>query len=129
MISVGGKPVQNIRDFSLDLYEYKIRQTVTIGVLRDGQQVMVMVTVAKRPDDPQRFADMVASPDNLIERLGIVALNVNAEVEQLLGDQRISGGVLVAARTPTGIPLGEEPQPGDVIHAINAQPADDILLA
>ncbi len=60
--AIGGKPVENIRDFSLYLYEYKIGQSAKISVLRSGQEVLCSVVVGERPDDPQRFADMVTGP-------------------------------------------------------------------
>jgi S1-C subfamily serine protease len=39
---------------------------------------------------------------------------------------RIDSGVIVAARTPSSVLLGEGPEPGDVIHAINTVPIKDI---
>ncbi len=36
----------------------------------------VTVPVIERPDDPQRFADMVTGPDNIVNRLGVVALTI-----------------------------------------------------
>jgi S1-C subfamily serine protease len=53
-------------------------------------------------------------------------VTVNDEVRPSLGDLRISSGVLVAARTPSSTLLGEGPQPGDVIHAINGSPVHDL---
>jgi len=82
--------------------------------------------VIERPDDPTRFADLVSGPDNLVPRLGIVAVTLNSDLKELLGETRIPGGVLVAARTPTSTLLGEGPQPGDVIHAINGTPIQDL---
>ena len=125
--SVGGKPVHDIRQFALDLYSYKVGQKAEIGVLRDGKETTFSVSVIERPDDPTRFADLVSGPNNLVNRLGIVAVNVTGELTELLGgDLRIPGGVLVAARTPTSLLLGEGPQPGDVIHAINGTPIQDL---
>src|SRR5208337_4265839 len=124
--SVGGKPVDNVRQFALDLYAYKIGQKVEIGVLRDGKETTFSVPVIERPDDPTRFADLVSGPDNLVPRLGIVAVTLNSDLKELLGETRIPGGVLVAARTPTSTLLGEGPQPGDVIHAINGTSIQDL---
>jgi serine protease Do len=125
--SFGGKPVDNVRQFTLVLYSYRIGQKADIGVLRDGKETTLAVAVIDRPDDPMRFADLVAGPDNLVNRLGIVAINVSGEVKELLGsDLRIPSGVLVAAKTPTSTLLGEGPQPGDVIHAINGVSIKDL---
>jgi len=124
--SIGGKPVDNLRQFALDLSMYKIGQKAEIGVLRNGQVTTLSVPVIERPDDPQRFADLVSGPNNIVPRLGVVAVTINADLKDLLGDTRLPGGVLVAARTPTSTLLGEGPQPGDIIHALNGTPIQDI---
>src|SRR5271165_3549188 len=78
--SIGGKPVDNVRQFTLVLYRYKIGQKAEIGVLRDGKETTLSVMVVERPDDPMRFADLVAGPDNLVNRLGVVAINITGDV-------------------------------------------------
>ncbi|MGB8769682.1 MAG: PDZ domain-containing protein, partial [Candidatus Korobacteraceae bacterium] len=94
---------------------------------RDGKATTFSVPLVERPDDPTRFADLVSGPNNLVNRLGIVAVNITGELKDLLGgDLRIPGGVLVAAKTLTSTLLGEGPQPGDVIHAINGTPIQDL---
>src|ERR1019366_7611795 len=110
------------------LYSYKIGQKAEIGVLRNGKGATFSVSVAERPDDPTRFSDLVSGPDNLVNRLGIVAIDVTGKLKEMLGggDMRIPGGVLVAARTPASALLGEGPQPGDVIHAVNGTPIQDL---
>lgn len=124
--TVGGKPVGDVKEFATLLFAYKIGQTVPIGVVRDGKEVTVNVTVAERPDDPQRFADMVAGPANVVARLGIVGITINDDLRHLLPDLRIPYGVIVAARTPSSQLLGEGPEPGDIIHAVNTSPVKDL---
>jgi len=125
--SIGGKPVGDVKEFATLLFAYKIGQTAPIGVLRDGKEVTVNVTVAERPDDPLRFADLVTGPGNVVQRLGIVGVNINAELKHLLPDLRIPSGVIVAARTPSSVLLGEGPEPGDIIHSINTTPVTDLV--
>jgi len=126
VVSVGGKPADDVRRFALYLYGYKIGQQANVGVLRDGKVQTVAVTVAERHDDPQRFADLVTGPDNLVVRLGIVGVSIDAQVREALGDLRIPSGVLVAAHTPSSTLLGAGPQPGDIIHAVNGTPIHDL---
>jgi len=125
--SVGGKPVDNVRQFAVDLSAYKIGQKAEVGVLRNGKETILSVQVVERPDDPMRFADLVSGPDNVVNRIGVVAVNITGELKDVLGgDMRIPGGVLVAARTPTSSLLGEGPQPGDVIHSVNGTPIQNL---
>ena len=37
VVSVGGKPVNDVRQFALDLCSYKVGQKARVGVLRNGQ--------------------------------------------------------------------------------------------
>jgi serine protease Do len=127
VVSVGGKHVDDLRQFSLDLYAYKVGQTVDVGVLRKGQVKTIPVVVSERTDDPERFADMVTGPDNLVNRLGILGVTVNEALRKEIGeDLRIDTGVLVAARTPTATLLGDGPQAGDIIHAVNGVNIKDV---
>jgi len=124
--SIGGKPIGDTKEFATTLFGYKIGQEAPITVIRDGKEVTVNVTLVERPDDPQRFADMVSGPGNVVSQLGIVGISINDDIKQLLPDLRIRSGVIVAARTPSGGLLGEGPEPGDVIHSVNTTPIKDL---
>ncbi len=126
VVNVGGKPVTNVRQFSLDLLEYKVGETTTVEVLRTKKLMTFSVKLIERPDDPQRFADMVTGPNNLVPRLGIVGITLDGELQKMLPDLRVEGGVVVAAKTPAAALLGEGPEPGDVIHAVNGQPVENV---
>jgi serine protease Do len=126
VVSIGGKPADDVKQFANVLYTYKIGQTAPIGVLRDGKEVVVDVQVAERPDDPMRFADMVTGPGNVVEKLGIVVVTINKDLQKLLPDLRIPSGIIVAARTPRSSLLGTGPDVGDIIHTINTTPVTDI---
>jgi S1-C subfamily serine protease len=78
------------------------------------------VPVLESMDDPQRFADMVNPEDNLVPRLGILAVGIDKDVAALLPGLRNSYGVLVAAgSSATDLTTGTGLQPGDVIYSIN----------
>lgn len=124
--SIGGKPVGDVKEFATMLFSYKIGGMAAIGVVRNGKEVTVEVKVTERPDDPQRFADMVSGPGNVVERMGIVGITINDDLKRALPDLRIPSGVIVAARTPSALLMGEGPEPGDIIHSVNTTPIKDI---
>ena len=93
--TIGGKPVGDVKEFATMLFAYKIGEAAPIGVLRDGKEITVNVTVVERPDDPQRFADMVTGPGIVVERLGIVGVTINSDLKKLLPDLRVDSGVIV----------------------------------
>lgn len=126
VVNVGGKPVTNVRQFSLDLLESKVGQTTQIEVLRGKKPMTFAVKLIERSDDPQRFADMVTGANNLVPRLGIVGITMDHQLQQMLPDLRVPGGVVVAAKTPAAALLGEGPEPGDVIHSVNGERVEDV---
>ncbi len=48
-------------------------------------------------DDPQRFADMVNPEDNLVPKLGILAIGIDKNLAAMLPGLRNDYGVVVAA--------------------------------
>jgi len=124
--AVGGKPVGDTKEFATILMSYKVGQTAPITLLREGNEVVVEVTLAERPDDPQRFADMVTGPVNVVESLGVVGITINDDLRKAIPELRIPSGVIVAARTPSATLLGEGPEPGDIIHSVNTVRVKDL---
>ncbi len=124
--SIGGKPVGDVKEFATILFSFKIGEMAPIGVMRNGKQETVEVRVTERPDDPQRFADMVSGPGNVVNRLGIVGITINDDLRKAMPDLRIPSGVIVAARTPGALLLGDGPEPGEIIHSLNTTPVKDL---
>lgn len=119
ILSLDGKPMENGRQFDVDLYRKPIGQPVTLEVGRGPQRLIVRVTVAERRGDPQRFSDLVSPERNLVPRLGVLGLELNAELAQAIPGVRASRGVVVAA--VAGDAVGGI-EPGDVIYAVDRNP-------
>jgi serine protease Do len=118
ILSVEGKPMENGRQFDVTVYQRPIGSPVNIEVGRGLRRQTLRVMVAERQDEANRFRDMVTPEQNLISRLGILALEVTPELARLIPGLRAPDGVVVA-----GVALATEgtagPLPGDVIHAVN----------
>lgn len=118
ILSLNGKAMENARQFDVNIYQQKPGETVSLEVLRGDSQLTVAVQVVERGDDPSRFAKLVDPQRNFIPQLGVLALDVDDEVDDMLSLLRIHEGVLVAGLA-LGVPPVYEFQPGDVIHSIN----------
>jgi len=126
VLAIDGAPVDNVRQFALDLYRYRIGDSVHVQVLRAGQKTSIAVPVVEQPNDPTRFADMVDPQQDVIPRLGILALTITKDVRNMLPELRFDTGIIVAARTQSNTGSGAGPQPGDVIYAVNGKHVDDV---
>jgi serine protease Do len=123
VLTLDGKVMENGRQFRVNLYRHSIGETVDIEVMRGSQKLTFRVPVSDDMNDPDRFAGMVRPEDNLIEPLGILAIELDMRVKILLPGLRTREGAVVAARSlesPMIESLGL--LPGDVIFALNRTP-------
>jgi len=124
VLSLNGEPMENGRQFDVNVYPFGPGDTVRVEVLRTGRSRTVPVPVIRRPNDLERISELVDPGENVVAELGILALELREEVRRLLPRLRRESGVVVAARTGGGDPGGRPDeglrlQVGDVIHAIN----------
>jgi serine protease Do len=120
ILSMNDMPLHNVRDLSLQLYEYVIGNTVTLQVLRDQKKLALKVAVTEKLNDPVRFADLVNPDKNLVSKLAILGVTIDDKIRELL-PLRINHGILVAAFAGQPLYFGDAIHQGDVIHAVNGR--------
>jgi serine protease Do len=119
ILSLDGKPMENGRQFDVNLYRKPIGQPVTLEVGRGPQRLILRVTVGERSGDPQQFSDLVSPERNLVPRLGVLGLELTPQLAQVIPGLRAPRGVVVAAvagDAASGL------EPGDVIYAVDLRP-------
>lgn len=119
--AIDGKPMENGRQLDVNVYRKDVGSNITVEYMRGDKKGTARVQVAERTDNPDRFADLASPEDNLVDRLGILGLNLTPPIAQLLPNLRHSEGVVVAAQSTAGPAWQESFRPGDVIVAINNQ--------
>ncbi len=97
VLALDGKPMENARQFEVNLYRRRVGDVVAIEYERGGQVAKTSAAVRERPDDPARFADLVNPEQNLVPRLGILGVGDHARARR---------------RTPTGASSGRHPRRG-----------------
>jgi len=126
VLSLNGKSVGDARQMEVDLYRYPVGAKVAVELVRNGEKRTVQVVTVERHGDPQRFADMVDPAKNMVNRLGILGIDLDRRVSDMLPDLRKHYGVLVAARGGDSAYSGDNLQLGDVIYALNNSPVTDV---
>jgi len=117
ILSVDGKPVENGRQFDVTIYRKPIGQPVTLEVGRGPRRVTLRVPVIERRGAGARFDSMVTPEQNLVERIGVLGLDVTPELARAIPGLRTPQGVAIGAVAGDASPDGL--QPGDVIHSLN----------
>lgn len=120
VLSLNGKPMENARQFHVNLYRQPVASVVTLRILRAAETLEKKVMLLARPNSPELLASQVNEGQHLVPRLSILALALDKPVAGYLAiPARRSRGILVArlAVTTTG-PTGEL-LPGDIIYEVN----------
>ena len=127
VVTLDGKPMENGRQLQVNLYRRFAEDTVALEVSRDGKPYKVSVAIAERPDP---FAGLTAATDprnNLVPRLGILALNLDPRLSELLSVLRVTSGVVVASTVAGAIDAREGGlAAGDVIFAVNRERVENL---
>jgi serine protease Do len=126
VLAVDGKTFQDPRALSVLLFQKQIGD-ITVFRIQRGTGVLTMnVPVTERERDPESILDPTQSADNIIPKLGIVAMQITDSVAQLIPPTRSPGGILVTALTAGGNASLFGLQPGDVLHALDRTPLDSL---
>src|SRR5919109_332729 len=125
VLSLDGKPMENGRQFQVGLYRRAAGDAVSLEILRDGQTTKIPVAMTERRDP---FAGLSASIDprqNLVPRLGILGVDLDQRIMELLPVERVRSGVVVASTVAGALDAQEGGLTiGDVICAVNRVPIE-----
>jgi serine protease Do len=123
ILSVNGSQIKRARDLQSFIYGQALDSAVTMTVRRGDQTLALKMKVIERADDPQRFADMVDPEKNVIPQLGILVVELDEKMQELLPGLRHTYGLVIAAESSDSPYSGESLKVGDVIYEVNHVPA------
>jgi serine protease Do len=122
VLGIDGKPMENGRQLQVTLYRRFVGDVVTLDVLRGSDTIKVPVAIGERADGFAGLAESIDPRQNLVTRLGVLAVNLTPRIADMLPILRVNAGVVVASMVPGAI---DAPQgglaPGDVIYGVNGQ--------
>jgi 2-alkenal reductase len=137
IVAVDGQPVQDFEDLIAYLADStEVGQTITLTVLRDGQNKTIDLTLAARPAS-EASGSQAGSPGTSGAYLGIAGLTLTPEIAQAMNLPSEQEGVLVSqvqinspadqaglqgSDTPVTIGGQQLLVGGDVVTAVDGQP-------
>ena len=132
VMSLDGKPMENGRQFRINVYTRGVGEQVAVEVRRGVRTLNVRVPVVERANDTGELEALIGA-QQAIKPLGVVALELTPPIAGLLSPVRRQKGAVVARVTPD-TPYSQQGrlQPGDVIYALNGKPVtsvDDLKTA
>jgi len=121
--AVDGKAMENGRQLQVSLYRHVVGDVVTLEILRDGQAMKVPVAMAERQDALDGLSDATDIRQNLVPRLGVLGVTVDAQVAEALPWLRVRSGVVVVSLAAGAIDARDGGlAQGDVVFTVNKTP-------
>ena len=120
--AIDGKPIQDPQQLSIVLFSKRVGDTLRFTLRGpDGALSSVDAKVARRPSDPESILDPTNLSEDLVGRLGIIAVPLSPEIAKLIPPTRRPQGLVVVALTAGGQGAALDLQVDDVLYALNGK--------
>lgn len=93
-----------------------------LEILRGDQKKVLYVPAVEQRDPMDQLFDAADPEKSLVPRLGILGVDLTADLRNQIGTLRIASGVIVLGRAAELITPDTGLQTGDVIHSLNTTP-------
>jgi len=112
--------------FTAALYLHRLDESLKLEVLRGTEQKTLHIAALEMTDPMDALPDLANARENLVSRLGVLALDLNDELRSALGPLRNPSGIVVVARVQDFTSSASGLQTGDIIHSLNQAPIDSL---
>jgi serine protease Do len=126
VLRADGRPIGTLPAFTAALYLHPLDAALKLEVLRGTEHKTLYIAALEMKDPMDALPDLVNSRDNLVSRLGILALTLDDKLLPIVGTPRIPTGVVVVARVANFLSANTGLETGDVIHSVNGTSIDSL---
>ncbi len=126
VLRADGRVIGTLPAFTGVLYLHPLDQVLKLEVLRGTEQKTLFIPALEMKDPMDALPDLANSRENLVSRLGILALTLDDQLRSMLGTLRNPSGVVVVARVVDFMSSATGLETGDVIHSVNQTSIDSL---
>jgi len=126
ILSVDSRYIDSLPLFGFILFTQPAGESLKVDVLRGSEKVSLDIPVIERTHPTDRLTDVVDPEKNLVKQLGILGVEVDSQVADMVSGLRDPTGVVVVARAAGSGALDNALTTGDVIHAVNGSPVTSL---
>jgi serine protease Do len=126
VVRADGRLIGTLHAFTAALYLHPLDESLKLEVLRGTERKTLFIAALEMKDNMDALPDLANARENLVPRLGILALNLNDKLRSMLGDLRNPSGVVVMGRVADFMSSATGLQTGDVIHSVNQTAIDSL---
>jgi serine protease Do len=126
VIRADGRLIGTLPAFTAALYLHPLDEVLKLDVLRGNEAKTLYIPALEMKDAMDALPELATSRENVVTRLGILALPLDDQLRSMLGTLRNSSGVVVVARVADVLSPVTGLETGDVIHSVNQTSIDSL---
>ena len=126
VIRADSRLIGTLPAFTGALYLHPLDEVLKLEVLRGTERKTLFIAALEMKDPMDALPDLANPRDNLVSRLGILALTLDDQLRSMLDTLRNPSGVVVVARVADFMSSATGLQTGDVIHSVNQTSIDSL---
>src|SRR5712692_6407322 len=84
ILALNDKPVDSLPMLAFSLFTHAGGEQIKVRVLRGSQELLLDIPVVDRPHEIDRLADLANPAHGLVEKLGILGIDVDSQIAQML---------------------------------------------
>lgn len=127
VVRADGRMIGTLPAFTSSLYLHPLDESLKLEVLRGTERKTLIIVALEMKDPMDALPDLAKSRDNLVSRLGILALTLDEQLRSMMGTLRNPSGVVVVARVADFMSSATGLETGDVIHSVNQTSIDSLV--
>jgi len=126
VLSADDRRIETLPQLSSALYLHRLDEVLKLEILRGEEKKTLYIPAIEHRDQMDQLFDAANPEKSLVQRLGILAVDLSPDLLAQLGTLRIPNGVIVLGRAADLILPDTGLQTGDIIHALNTTPITDM---
>jgi len=127
ILTADDRRIETLPSLSAALYLHRLDQVVKLEILRGNEKKTLYVPAIESRDHMDELLDTVNPENSLVPRLGVLAIDLTADLRSRLGSAlRIPSGVVVVGRAVELIMPDTGLQAADIIHQLNTTSIDSM---
>jgi serine protease Do len=126
VLRADNRAIGTLPAFTSALYLHPLDESLKLEILRGTERKTLFIAALEMKDPMDALPSLADARENLVARLGVLALDLNDELRSTLGPLRNPSGVVVVARVVDFLSSATGLQTGDVIHSVNRTPVDSL---
>ena len=124
--SINGKALRDARDLGLAVFQASPGGALKMEIQRGPERLSKMVVVLDKPKEAAQLEELVDYDAALVRQLGILAVDLEQGVADILPHLRRPSGVVVAAVPAEFAALNPGLVAGDAIYSMNNTPVESL---